>query len=280
MTGMLPLLERSLLVLATAGYLVAWIGFLLALRPRLSRIGRLASNLTLAAWVAQAGAFLFRIWRAGHLPVYSGHEFSSAFAGGLIALYLVFERVYRRRDLGCFALPVALALLAHAWSLAREVEPLIPIFRSLWLDVHIVTAFVAYAALAVTFAASCLFLFKARSGRILGPGKSEADPRQADLMAYRAATVGFSFLSICIISGAIWAEQVWGRFWSWDPKETWSLITWLIMAAYLHARYHHGWQGRRAAVLGIAGFVLVLVTYVGVDYLSPRQHAFLLWERL
>ena len=123
-------------------------------------------------------------------------------------------------------------------------------------------------------------MFRERAARERQDGDHATGLASADRIAYRAATIGFSFLSLCIVTGAIWAEFVWGRFWSWDPKETWSLITWFIIAAYLHTRYHQGWRDRRAAMLGIAGFVLVLITYIGVDYLSPRQHAFLLWERL
>lgn len=272
--------ELFLLGLATAGYVAAWGLYLGMFWTDGQKLSRWASTLTWAAWMLHAAAFSVRTYQAGHLPIYNGYEFSATFAGGIVLVHLSFERLSRRRDLGVCILPVALGLLAYAWTLSSAVEPLIPIFRSYWLKIHVLTAVVAYSAFAGTFAASCLYLFRGRANGAKPVTGNPSSQGTLDRVAYQAATVGFCFLSVCIISGAIWAEYVWGRFWSWDPKETWSLITWFIFAAYLHTRYHRGWRDRRAAVLGIVGFILVLVTFVGVDYLSPKQHAFLLWETM
>ncbi|MFQ5893605.1 MAG: cytochrome c biogenesis protein CcsA, partial [Nitrospinota bacterium] len=155
---------------------------------------------------------------------------------------------------------------------------LIPIFRGVWLKVHILTASVAYSAFTVTFGVSCLYLLRRGSKATSAPPQGPSGTTMLDTVAYQAAAVGFGFMTLCIITGAIWAEYVWGRYWSWDPKETWSLITWLIFAAYLHTRYHRGWRERKAALLAIAGFITVMVTYVGVDLLMSRQHNFLLWR--
>ncbi len=280
MSAMLQQTELLLLGLASAGYVAGWAFYLGVLWTGGEKLSRWASTLIWGAWMLHAASFSVRTYQAGHLPIYNGYEFSATFAGGIVLVHLIFERLSRRRDLGVCILPVALGLLAYAWSLSSAVEPLIPIFRSYWLKIHVLTAFVAYSAFAATFAASCLYLFRGRvNGAQPNTGNSSSQG-SLDRVAYQAATVGFCFLSVCIISGAIWAEYVWGRFWSWDPKETWSLITWFIFAAYLHTRYHRGWRERRAAVLGIVGFILVLVTYVGVDYLSPKQHAFLLWKTM
>jgi cytochrome c-type biogenesis protein CcsB len=266
--------ELFLLCLATAGYLAAWGGYWGALQKRPTTVRRWASTLTLVALALQAASFGVRAYRAGHLPIYSAYEFSATFAGGIALVQLIFERRSRRQDLGICMLPVVLALLLYAWMLPKNVEPVIPIFRSLWLKVHIVTAFVAYSSFAATFGASCLYLIREGSAASPGVAKNPSTLPLLDTVAYQAVTVGFSFLTVCVISGAIWAEYVWGRFWSWDPKETWSLITWLIFATYLHTRYQRGWRGQRAAVFGVLGFLLVLMTYVGVDYLVPRQHDF------
>lgn len=280
MSATLQQTELLLLGLATVGYVAAWGLYLAVFWGGGERLSRWASLLTWAAWMLHATAFSVRTYQAGHLPIYNGFEFTADFAGGIVLVHLIFERLSRRREIGVCVLPVALALLAYAWTWPKAVEPLVPIFKSFWLKIHILTAFAAYSAFAVTFAASCLYLFRGPGNGAQPVTGNPSNPGTLDRVAYQAATVGFCFLSVTIISGAIWAEYVWGRFWSWDPKETWSLITWFIFAAYLHTRYHRGWRERRAAVLGVAGFLLVLVTFVGVDYLSPKQHAFLLWDTM
>jgi cytochrome c-type biogenesis protein CcsB len=268
-----------LLGVAILVYLIAWGFYCRAFRESQQRAGQWATGLTWAAFLLQAASFVLRGYRAGHLPIFNAYEFSTTFAGGIVLVHLIFERLSRRRDLGVLILPVALALLFYASTLSKSVEPLIPIFKSLWLKIHILTAFVAYSSFAATFGASCLYLVRARSDTAQPGARIPSGLARLDNIAYQAATVGFSFLTVCVISGAIWAEYVWGRFWSWDPKETWSLITWFIFAAYLHTRYHRGWRERRAAVLGIVGFILVLITFIGVEFLDPQQHNFLLLQK-
>lgn len=272
--------ELLLLGLATAGYVLAWCFYWSALRSAQERLSEQASMLTGIAFVFQVASFALRTYRAGHLPIYNAYEFCAIFAGGIVLTHLIFERLSRQQTLGVATLPVAVALLLYAWTLSKGIEPIIPIFKSVWLKIHVLTAFVAYSSLAATFGASCLYLLTQSSKR--GEPVDNRTSRLAllDRVAYQAGTVGFSFLTICVISGAIWAEYVWGRFWSWDPKETWSLITWLISAAYLHTRYHRQWRGRKAAVLGVVGFLFVLMTFLGVDILNPQQHDFLLWRRM
>lgn len=266
---MSPLRSESVLLgVAAAGYLAAWLTYVRACRGRQEALGRHASMVTWAAWIAQVAAFAVRATAVGHLPIYSAYEFTVAFAGSVVLAHLLVERLSSRHDLGVALLPGALGLLAFAWVHPHAAEPLIPILRSVWLKVHVLAAVVAYAAFAATAAACGLALLAHdRSSGLL------------DTVAHRAAAVGFSFLTVSIVSGAVWAEYVWGRFWSWDPKETWSLVTWLTYAAYLHTRVTRGWRGRRAAVVGLAGFLFVLTTYVGVDLLVARQHDFLLWPR-
>jgi cytochrome c-type biogenesis protein CcsB len=207
------------------------------------------------------------------MPFYNGHEFAASFACGIVLAVLIFERRSQRRDLGAFALPIVLALLAYAWTQPRGVSPLIPIFRSLWLHVHILTAIVAYACFAMTFAASCLYLLLSRPVPASATAGDDATSTLAlfDRVAYQATIIGFPFMTVCIISGAIWADNVWARYWTWDPKETWSLITWLVFAAYLHTRYKRGWRQRKAAILAIVGFLTVLMNFIGVELIYQYQ---------
>jgi cytochrome c-type biogenesis protein CcsB len=272
-------IELYLLGLACAGYAVAWWNYWRALRTAQETASRRARLLAAIAFFIHVGSLTLRTYRAGHLPIYNAYEFSTLFAGGIVLVQLIFERLSPREALGLTTLPVALALLFYAWTLPKAVEPIFPIFRSFWLKVHILTAIVAYSSLAITFGASCLYLVTRRPRAGNAGENSSSRLKVLDSVAYQAAALGFPFLTVCVISGAIWAEYVWGRFWSWDPKETWSLITWFIVAAYLHTRYHRGWKEHRAAILGIVGFVLVLMTFLGVELLNPGQHDFLLWKK-
>ena len=153
-----------------------------------------------------------------------------------------------------------------------------PALQSDWLLYHVITSFVSYGAFAVSFGVSVLYLFKAnaeksglKEGSILG---MFPDSKVLDEVNYKAIAVGFPLLSLGIITGAAWANYAWGTYWSWDPKETWSLITWFIYAAYLHARLTRGWQGKRAAILSIIGFLFVIFTYFGVNFLLSGLHSY------
>jgi cytochrome c-type biogenesis protein CcsB len=260
-------LEFVLLALATAVYAIATAVYWTSVCAGRGMQEPWTSRIALGGLLIQLFWFGIRTYQSGHLPAYNGHEFSVTLSGGIVLAVLIFERLSQRRDLVAFALPVVLLLLAYAWTLPRSVGPLVPVFKSLWLKTHIISSIMAYSAFATTFAASCLYLFKARS--------TEGDTAQTlahlDRVAYQAAIIGFPFMTFCVISGAIWADYVWGRYWSWDPKETWSLITWLIFAAYLHTRYSRGWRQQKAAILAIVGFLTVLMTFIGVEIIYQYQ---------
>jgi cytochrome c-type biogenesis protein CcsB len=150
--------------------------------------------------------------------------------------------------------------------------------QSNWLTSHVITCFLGYAAFTVAFGCGLLYLLKnmekgdkEKPSGFLGKLPSLV---MLDALIYQSIALGFVFLTIGIMTGSIWAHYAWGSYWSWDPKETWSLITWLIYAIMLHARYVRGWRGKRLAVLAIIGFACVLFTYLGVNYL-PGLHSYL-----
>jgi cytochrome c-type biogenesis protein CcsB len=154
-------------------------------------------------------------------------------------------------------------------------QPLVPALQSNWLTYHVVTCFLAYAAFAVACGVSIMYLVK--EGRDEGgSGGQGLFPAAAvlDELNYRAIMIGFPFLTLGIVTGAAWAHYAWGTYWSWDPKETWSLIVWFIYAAFLHARLTRGWAGRRAAWLSVLGFVATLFCYLGVNLLLPGLHSY------
>jgi cytochrome c-type biogenesis protein CcsB len=227
--------------------------------PRTAAIGRYATMLGWLAVAALLASLTFRAIATGHGPFANMYEFSVAFAFGILAAYMWFERRYHQRILGLVVMPVALAMMLYAWTIQGPVEPLVPALQNnLLLTVHVAVAIVAYGSFSIAFAASLLYLVQPEGGRWGLP-----KPQVLDEIGYRAVVVGFPFLTLTIILGAVWADVAWGSYWSWDPKETASLVTWLIYGAYLHARVMRGWRGSRAAWLLVLGFAATLFTYFG-----------------
>jgi cytochrome c-type biogenesis protein CcsB len=224
--------------------------------------GAVATYGTLIAWLSLAFltfSLATRTIAVGHGPFANMYEFSVAFAWGVLAMYLYFERRYNQRILGLIALPVALGLLLYATTIPSTSEPLVPALQNnLLLTTHVAVAIVAYGTFSVSFAAAVLYLIQPEGGRRPLPR-----PELLDEISYRAVVIGFPFLTLVIVLGAVWAQVAWGSYWSWDPKETASLFTWLLYGSYLHARVVRGWRGKRAAWLLVAGFAATLFTYFG-----------------
>lgn len=227
--------------------------------PRTAAIGRYATILGWLAVFALLASMIFRTVATGHGPFANMYEFSMAFGFGILTAYMWFERTYHQRLLALVALPVGLAMMLYAATIPADIEPLVPALQNnLLLTVHVAVAIVAYGSFSIAFAASVLYLVQPDGGRWGLP-----KPQILDEIGYRAVVVGFPFLTLTIILGAVWAETAWGSYWSWDPKETASLVTWLIYGAYLHARVVRGWRGSRASWLLVAGFGATLFTYFG-----------------
>lgn len=222
----------------------------------------LAEYGTYLTWLAVAviaGCMTFRAVATGHGPFANQYEFAIAFAWGMLAAYVYFERRYHVRTLALLILPVSAALLLYAMTVGDAAIPLVPALQNnLLLTVHVAVAIVAYGAFAVASAAGALYLIQPEGGR---PGLPR--PALLEEVSYRSVVIGFPFLTMVIVLGAVWAETAWGTYWNWDPKETASLVTWLIYGAYLHARVVRGWRGRRAAWILMAGFAAILLTFFG-----------------
>ncbi len=221
--------------------------------------GRYATILVANAVVFLTASLTLRAVESGHGPFSNMYEFSLAFSWGALVIYLYFEYRYRFRTLALFVLPVALALLGYATTVPDEIEPLVPALQNdLLLTVHVLVAVIAYGAFTVAFAAAVLYLFQRNNTVRWLPRNSVLEE-----IGYEAVVFGFPMLALVLILGAIWAEIAWGSYWSWDPKETAALLTWLIYGAYLHARIMRGWRGNRSALFLIAGFGATLFTYFG-----------------
>jgi ABC-type transport system involved in cytochrome c biogenesis permease subunit len=261
---MLEKLELTLFGLSTAIYGVAWAWHLRGWKLGSATQTQIAIRILWAGWILHLLMVGLRWYRADHVPMLSAFEFVTFFALLVIGAFLLFAFKQRNQMLGVFLLPVGLGLMLYAAFMPKEVEPELLIFNSLLLKFHILTTLLGYAAWTTTFAASVSYLYLERS--------KKASPKLFDQMAYRAAFFAFCFLTLGVITGALWSDRVFGQLWFWDPKETWSFITWLIFLAYLHARYTLDWRGRRAAILAIVGFAALVFTYVGVDFLLPQIH--------
>lgn len=252
-----------------------------------------------ASAVAQSVYMILRWVAAGRAPFSNMFESLVLFAWAVVVVYLALQLRRRIPVLGAATALLAVLTLAYASSFESKIEPLMPALRSNWLTVHVFTCFLGYGGVTLAFLCSLGYLVFTRTrdpapARI--PGDKGSPPegglrsevpvvsvRKSALpemaAALEAATdktisFGFLFLTVGIISGAVWANSAWGTYWSWDPKETWSLITWLIYAVFLHCRFMRGWRGRRAAWISVIGFVSVGFTYFGVNYLLSGLHSY------
>jgi ABC-type transport system involved in cytochrome c biogenesis permease subunit len=206
-----------------------------------------------------------RAIETGHGPFSNMYEFAAAFSWGIIAMGLIFWWRYKMPVISAVGTVIALGLLLFARTLPSQAAPLVPALQqSLLLTTHVASAVISYGAFTIGFVSAILFLIKGNAG---------TESERLDEISYHSVLVGFPFMTLVIILGALWADVAWGKYWSWDPKETASLVTWLLYAAYLHARVMRGWRGRRAALLLIIGFAAVLVTFFG-NYIFSGLHAY------
>ena len=194
--------------------------------------------------------------------------FWSFIVGGI---YLIIERRYGLRLLGAFVVPIAFFLSAFAvLKASKDITPLMPALRSYWLYLHVVTAFIGYAGFTVAFAGAVLYLLKERFPQ------TKLIPSQ-DLLeeiTYKSIILVFPIWTASIILGSAWANEAWGGYWSWDPKEVWALIVWLFFGAYLHARQMLGWKGKRTAWMVVFGFITVLICFFAINLYFPGLHSY------
>lgn len=230
---------------------------------------------TLLAWFAVAFeglAVLLRTIAAGRGPYSNMYEFSLAFIFAATLIYLVFERMYGVKQLGAIVITIAFGMAIYVWTLPssmREVDALNPALQNQPLmTAHVSLAILAYATFAVSFAAAVLYLVASRRRIAWLPS-----PEMLDDIGYRAVTLGFPMLALVLILGSVWAYRAWGSYWSWDPKETSALFTWLVYGVYLHTRTLRGWRGTRSAAILLLGFGAVMFTYFG-NYVFGGLHAY------
>ena len=217
----------------------------------------------------------------GHAPLSNFYESLVFGAWAVVLIYVCMEARYGSRELGVFPLSLAFLTMAYASfspNVESKIQPLIPALKSNWLIAHVITCFLGYAGFAVACGLGILYLLRGPSKHPDNPGsgiRARIPSTQIlDELMYQNVVFGFLLLTVGIITGSVWANSAWGSYWSWDPKETWSLITWLVYALLLHARLVRGWHGRKIAWVSIIGFGCVIFTYLGVNFLLSGLHSY------
>lgn len=247
---------------ATAAYLAC----LWRTSPSLTRW---ATRLLATGCIAHILSTVHMASRAKHLPLTNMQESLSFFSLMIVAAFLISERRYKVTTLGSFVTPVALLMLGVSSALHGEVRQLSPILQSNWFWIHALLAFISYAAFTIAFGVAVIYLIQRYflKTKHFGALFQKLPPLDTlDEISYRCFAIGFPLLTVAIISGAIWSEKAMGSYWSWDPKQTWSLITWIIYAVLLHGRLTIGWRGKRAAILSIIGFAVLLISFFGMKH--------------
>jgi cytochrome c-type biogenesis protein CcsB len=257
-------------ILATAAYTVYfW--------SQRKEIRATARGILVAGGVLHTIYLIVRYFEAGHTPLTNHHEAVSFFAWSVTWAYLSFHWRYNVKNLGTFVSPLITGLIIIATFSSREIMPLPPALKSSWLPIHASIAILANGFLALAFCGGIMYLLQERElkEKRFGLFYTRLPSLEAlDNLNNHCLAVGFPLLTLGIITGSIWAKQTWGTYWQWDPKETWSLITWFLYAALLHQRFTVGWRGRRAAIMAVVGFAAALFTLWGVTYLLGGVHSY------
>jgi cytochrome c-type biogenesis protein CcsB len=248
------------------------------------RWGVLAMGLTVVGALVHAGILVARGLATDRLPWGNMYEFSTAVVLVAVVAYVAFAlRAPALRHIGLFVLaPVVLSLVLIGLFLYAEAGPLVAALRSYWLAIHVSTAVIGFGIFFVSGIASILYLLRVRHDERVATGDAQDGgllsrlPVAAalDRVAHRTAVFGFPIWTFAVIAGAIWAEAAWGRFWGWDPKETWAFIAWVVYAAYLHARTTAGWRGRPAAWVNVVGLVVMIFNLTFVNMVSTGLHSY------
>ncbi len=270
---------------------MCYVGFLVFRNDKVAKIGFYLAALGVIAITSGIAMRWYESYAMGigRAPMTNIFESIIFFAWATIFFYVILEVKYKIRAAGVFIMPLGLLAITYASfgpGMNQAITPLIPALQSNWLIAHVLTCFIGYAGFAMAFVLGIMYLLKRRSIKKIEAnlqGQTIEDNQDShflpslkiiDNLIYKSIIFGFIWLTAGIITGSIWANEAWGTYWSWDPKETWSAITWFIYAAAIHCRLTRGWSGHRIAWLAILGFCSVLFTWFGVNYLLSGLHSY------
>ena len=236
-------------------------------KPVLTKIARMVFA---AGFLLHTGYIVWRGIAAGRIPLANQFEFASGFAWAAALLGVILYAKLKQDWIFTACMPVSFLMLSYAAFQPREITELMPALRSTWFGLHIGSAAFSYASFAIAGGLGIRYLTLLKKNE----DESSTKMKQIDFMSYRMICVGFLLLTVVILSGAIWAEQAWSTWWSWDPKETWALITWIIYSLYLHQRIRKKWQGKKMAWFAVIAVIFVIFTFAGVNVLLPGLHSY------
>ncbi len=274
MTDLFSMATILFYLLSTAGY----VSYLFLQKDLLHRAG---CALLGAGFGSNLIAILYEFTATGRFPVRNLQETLSVAACTLAGLFLLFQYRYRLRVLGIFAAPLVALIMVISVQLPHEPSQIEIVFNNFWIIFHVVVIFIGNAAFALACGTGILYLMQENAIKRKNPGfffRRLPSLNILDTVGYAGIVVGFTMFTLGLITGFLYAKTVWGRFWSWDPKEVWSGVMWLFYAALLHERLASGWRGRKAAIMSIVGFGVLLFTFLGVNFLLTGHHgAFTRW---
>lgn len=259
-------------VCSAAGYIVYF------LRPEYKKgaTATIGFRLAVAGLVLHIAYFILRWHEAGRVPATNFFEAVNFLAMGMVLVFLIMEFRFRIAALGSFMLPLIIILMTPAFMVSGRIEEISPVLKSGWLGIHTSFAVIGDAAFAFAFIVAIMYLMQERQLKTKQIGTIFHRLPSLDVLdtlSYKAISFGWPLFTLGMVTGSIWAESAWGSYWSWDPKETWSLITWIIYLAILHLRTL-GWRGRKMAYLSIVGFVFVLVSFFVISRVGTGRHVF------
>ncbi|MCB4756275.1 MAG: c-type cytochrome biogenesis protein CcsB [Elusimicrobia bacterium] len=279
-------MENVFFSLAFTAYVIGMGLYFVYLGKQNLTFPRVAKGILWAAVFCHTASLVIRTIHARQMPQYVWYvpwsnwfESFSLFALVITVVFLCIQAVKPLPILGAFITPLVTGglIMAIQSPAGRQIPLLPPALQSYWMALHVPVMFIAYAAFANAFGLGLAYLIQEHQLKSKNPSRIsfQLPPLdELDNLIYRVIGVAFPMLTLGILLGAVWANEAWGRTWGWDPKETWSFITWMVYLVYLHTRLIVGWRGRKTAYLSLAGFGAVIFTYIGVNYLSPL-HGFL-----
>jgi cytochrome c-type biogenesis protein CcsB len=264
-------------VITTLLYSVGTVGFLIYVIRTEKVIHRIAYGFLLAGFLSHTLGLAMLVSQLRQMPVTTLPQTFSLFAWAIVGSYLAFQLKFNIRILGTFVSPLAVVFMLLSSAIPGRVIPNSQLFKSFWLTLHVATTFIGMAIFALAFCAGIMYLLQERQIKSKSFGllyRRLPSLEVLDSLNYVCLTFGFPLITIGLISGFVYAGAVWQSFWHWDPKEILSVVTWLIYAVLLHERLAVGWRGRRAAIMAIIGFSVILVTFVGTSFILKVHHSF------
>ena len=264
-------------VITTLLYAVGTVGYLIYVIRTEKAIHRIAYGFLLTGFLSHTLGLAMLVSQIRQMPVTTLPQTFSLFAWAIVGSYLAFQLKFNIRILGTFVSPLAVIFMLLSSAIPGRVIPNSKLFKSFWLTLHVATMFVGMAIFALAFCAGIMYLLQERQIKTKSFGllyRRLPSLEVLDSLNYVCLTFGFPLITIGLISGFVYAGAVWSSFWHWDPKEVLSVVTWLIYAVLLHERLAVGWRGRRAAIMAIIGFSVILVTFVGTSVILKVHHSF------